>query len=293
MILELKDLTKSFKKQLVLDGINLSIEEPRLIALVAPNGSGKTTLLNIICNLERPDTGSVKIEGVTNHMQEIFYDVTYMQDNSVLYTELTGMDHIKFVQAAHNLSDERVEEVLTDLKMNYYMNKKVQNYSLGMKQHLLFAMVILPKPKLLLMDEPLNGLDPASVARVRETLKDLFKAGTTILFSSHNLDQIDKLTDDIYFLKNKQLVSCKEIIDQSINTYTVVVNDIEEFADKIKQPIEIETAHKGKIKCSSEEMAEIIRLTGSDVLDYEKELPPLEQLYFDLFEDYRDGYNYV
>ena len=190
-MLNIENIKKSYGNQLVLEDINLFINKPRLIALIAPNGSGKTTLLNIICNLEKADSGVVTVNNIPNNKIEIFEKLSFMQDNSVLYSELTGMDHIELIQAVYSLNRDRVDQVLSDLNMFDYISKKVKNYSLGMKQHLLFALAILPKPDVLLLDEPLNGLDPASVVKVRNSLISLHKKGTTILFSSHNLEQID------------------------------------------------------------------------------------------------------
>lgn len=132
----------------------------------------------------------------------IFHEASFLKDHSVLYEYLNGIDHLHFIAATQKLPKERVEEVIDLLEIRPYVKRKVREYSLGMKQHLLFAMALLNKPKLMIMDEPLNGLDPTSVVRVRKLLKDLVKEGTTILISSHTLAEIDKLTDKIYFLKD-------------------------------------------------------------------------------------------
>lgn len=119
-----------------------------------------------------------------------------------------------------------MEDVTQRLGMTAYLNKAVKKYSLGMKQHLLFALAILPNAKLIILDEPLNGLDPSSILRVREMLKELYHQGTTILFSSHNLDEIDRLTDNILFLSNGELISSKEYRSSKIE-YAFVVEKIE------------------------------------------------------------------
>lgn len=291
MILKLDNINKSYGKQLVLKHISLSIDEPRLIALIAPNGSGKTTLLNIICNIEKADSGNVQVNDLPNNEIAIFEEMSYMQDNTVLYNDLTGMDHIKLVQDLHSLSEEIVNNVLGKLRMVDYMNKKVKFYSLGMKQHLLFALSILPQPQVLLMDEPLNGLDPASVVRVRNILLDLYKEGTTILFSSHNLDQIDKLTNDIFFLKNNQLVSYEDIVNnESEKSYEIITNDAAKFSgnlqNKIKN-IKVITNHKCIIQCTQGEMEQIpIIEEGVTIYNCQVLEVSLERVYFDLYEAY-------
>lgn len=288
-MIKLTDITKSYHKQLVLDSINLSITEPRLIALIAPNGSGKTTLMNIICNLEAADFGFVEINGCLNNNVQIFNDLSYMQDNSILYHDLTGMDHLKLIQDVYSIPSDYVEEIVETLKMSNYMKKTVRKYSLGMKQHLLFAMAILPRPKVLLLDEPLNGLDPASILDVRNILINLHQNGTTILFSSHNLDQIDKLTTDIYFLKNANLISYDELLNLSDTFYYEVVTDnlvaFQNFYNPIIKSIDILSEHTCRIQCETNKLD--IKEYQEDFTIYEiREIKrELEDVYFELFKD--------
>lgn len=290
MILEINHLTKSFGQTKVLEDVNLSIDHPRLIALIAPNGTGKTTLLNIICHLEKQDIGEIYLSDRPNTEMEIFQEMTYMQDNSILYPNLTGWDHIQLVQSLHHVFDQQVQAVLSELRMTNYVKRKVKTYSLGMKQHLLFALSILPNPQILLMDEPLNGLDPASVMRVRTILTRLHQKGTTIVFSSHNLDQIDKLTKDIYFLKNRQLLSLEKILQaETSKTYQVVVNNPEFLVTYLtNQSITFTQLAKYKYQfiCSQKEMDILRQQTDIQLLDWVLIETNLETIYFDLYEDY-------
>lgn len=285
-MLQINNISKSYSKQRVLTDINLSIDKPRLIALIAPNGSGKTTLLNIICNLEKADSGTIKVNGLPNSEVEIFEELTFLQDNSVLYDDLTGMDHIQLIQDIHSVDKEKVDSALMDLKMEDYVNKKVKLYSLGMKQHLLFALSILPNPKILLMDEPLNGLDPASVVNVRNKLLTLYKAGTTILFSSHNLDQIDKLTDDIFFLKESRLISYDDIkANQAIKVFELILNQ-PRLLMSLFDELEILSEFKCRIKCSLDEYKQLKNNENIIIYESREIVTTLEELYFELYEDY-------
>lgn len=200
------ELTKTYKKHTVLQSVSLTIEGPGIWALVAPNGTGKTTLLNIMANLLKPTSGRVELLGKPNKNHRIFREVSYLQDNSVLFDYLTGYDHLKYVCDIHKLPPQRIAETAAYVGMESYLKKRVGSYSLGMKQHLLLAAAILPKPKLLLMDEPLNGLDPSSAILVRNILKELATAGTTIILSSHNLSEIDRVTRQVLFLKDGHLL---------------------------------------------------------------------------------------
>lgn len=225
-ILSLKHISKNFEGQRVLKDINLTIEEPKILALVAPNGSGKSTLLNLITNLLKPDNGTIYVFGKKNTDTTIFEETTYLQDNHVLFSDLTGMDHVKLIQDVYHLPDHVITDWLQRLQMNDYINKRVNHYSLGMKQHLLFLLAILPQPKLLLLDEPINGLDPIAVKVVQKILIELFHQGTTILFSSHNLAQIDELTKQIVFLYDGKLVSA-DMLRQDRKCYEFVLEDVD------------------------------------------------------------------
>lgn len=208
-ILKIKDLKKKYGNHEVLNGINLQIETPGIYAVVGPNGAGKTTLFNLISNLIKADSGDIEVVGKKNTNEDIFFETSFLKDNNVLYDYLTGYDHLNFIKLAQKLPKDRVEEVVRKLQIESYMGRKVGDYSLGMKQHLLIALAMLNKPKLMILDEPLNGLDPTAVIKVRYLLKELVSQGTAILFSSHTLSEIDKLTGNIMFLKDGRIVEKK------------------------------------------------------------------------------------
>lgn len=234
MILSANNIYKSYGKEEVIKGITFTIETPQIIALVGPNGSGKSTLLNIITNLLTADKGKVTILNKTNKDPNIFREISFMQDNSVLYDYLTGYDHLQFIGDVQGISKEQIMKTAERVGMHHYLNKKVGNYSLGMKQHLLLTMAIINEPKLLILDEPLNGLDPTSAIRVRELLLELYKEGTTILLSSHNLGEIDRITSHILFLKDGSLIEEDISIHEQV-CYEIQVNNPSKAKDVVKK----------------------------------------------------------
>ncbi len=207
MILSVNQIHKSYRKEKVLTGLSFEIENPQIVALVGPNGSGKSTLLNIITNLVTADEGAITILGKSNKDPSIFRDVSFMQDNSVLYDYLTGYDHLQFIGDVQGIKRKQLMEAAKRVGIDGYLNKKVAYYSLGMKQHLLLTLAIANQPKLLILDEPLNGLDPTSAIKVRELLLQLEEQGTAILLSSHNLAEIDRVTSHVLFLKDGVLIN--------------------------------------------------------------------------------------
>ncbi|WP_060203616.1 ABC transporter ATP-binding protein [Sporosarcina koreensis] len=241
MILSVKDVYKSYGKEQVLKGITFEIEEPQIIALVGPNGSGKSTLMNIITNLLPADKGEVTVFGKSNRDPNIFREISFMQDNTVLYEYLTGYDHLQFICDVQGLPKKQLLDTADRIGITSYLNKKVKNYSLGMKQHLLLAMAVVNKPKLMILDEPLNGLDPTSAIRVRNLLLALREEGTAILLSSHNLAEIDRVTSSILFLKKGNLIQ-ENMAEFEQVRYQIAVNDVvkaEKSLAEVGIPVEV------------------------------------------------------
>lgn len=205
MYIEVNAVNKSYGAHQVLKDIDLTIEAPGIYALVGPNGSGKSTLLNVMVNLLSADSGTVFFKGTSNQSPNIFNDVSFLKDNTVLYPYLTGREHLRYAGSVYGISLDRIEEVIEDINILDFMDERVETYSLGMKQQLLLALSMLNNPDIILMDEPLNGLDPTRIIQVRELLISLGQAGKTILMSSHILSEVDMLTRDIYFLKEGRI----------------------------------------------------------------------------------------
>ncbi|WP_078598520.1 ABC transporter ATP-binding protein [Evansella clarkii] len=233
MIVSVENIYKSYGKVKTLKGVTFQIKEPQILALVGPNGAGKSTLLNIITNITSADSGSVTIFNKSNKDTKIFREISYMQDNSVLYDYLTGYDHLQFIGELHGISKKKIKETAELIGVESYLNNKVNTYSLGMKQHLLLSMAILNEPKLLILDEPLNGLDPTSSIKTRNLILDLYNQGTTILLSSHNLAEIDQVTSNVLFLKAGKLFE-EDIGKYKQITYKIKVNDSTKACDLLK-----------------------------------------------------------
>lgn len=206
MIVEVKNLNKSYGKHKVLNDLSFKIEKPQVLALIGPNGSGKSTLMNCMMNLISFDSGEIEILGKSNKNYEIFREVSFLKDNRVLYPYLTGFDHLKYICDIQKISQERIDQVIELADIGSFYKKIVSSYSLGMKQRLLLAMALCNNPKLILMDEPLNGLDTDSIFKFRDLIKNLGENNTTILISSHSLNELDYITNDILFLKDGSVI---------------------------------------------------------------------------------------
>lgn len=244
MIISIKNLSKSYGKKQVLKNISFDLKKPTILGLVGPNGAGKSTLINSIGNIISYD-GKIEVFGISNNNPDVFKNMTILKDNRVLYPYLTGFDHLKFIKESHKLTNDRLSYVIDFLNIGYYMDKKVSSYSLGMKQHLLIAMAIMPDTDLIIMDEPLNGLDPTSILKVREIITDLNRDGKTVIISSHSLLEIDQVTSDILFIKDGKLIYeniddfkklkafVKVIKDEDLKDFASVLGKKNKFENKI------------------------------------------------------------
>ncbi|SET83190.1 ABC-2 type transport system ATP-binding protein [Oceanobacillus limi] len=289
MIIGIDNLKKRYKKEWVLKGINIKVEAPQIIALVGPNGSGKTTLLNCMTHLLDFNEGTVELIGKKHTDPSIFKEVSYLQDNRILYGNLTGFDHLKFICSVQKIPDVNIKKVAERVGMYEYLKKRVRNYSLGMKQHLLLAMSIINEPKLLLLDEPLTGLDPTSAITMRNILLELYQEGTTILLSSHNLDEIDRLTNTIYFMKDGSILK-ESLLKLNTKQYIATLNNV----DKAKSVLESGSIRYINFQHNQLSFMEtdmtlqtFIRIMNENeivIIDIDKRKVGAEQRYQELFE---------
>ncbi|WP_042221046.1 ABC transporter ATP-binding protein [Oceanobacillus manasiensis] len=286
-ILALHHLSKTYKKQLVLNKISLTIDSPGIWALIGPNGVGKTTLLNVITNILPESSGTVELLGESNKGHKVFKKVSFLQDNTVLFDYLTGYDHLNYVCKVHKLNKERVREVAEQVGMESYLKKRVGNYSLGMKQHLLLAMSIVNEPELLLLDEPLNGLDPTSAILMRKILLELGKKNTTIILSSHNLNEIDRLTKNVLFLKDGKLLEVDMSEHETVSYYFTLPNPSEAHAILREKGYIVEETANGivtEIPSSKLDMLiDEIKDHSIEIKDIHKEVTGSEKLYEEVF----------
>lgn len=285
-ILSVKNISKSFGKHKVLDKVCLVIEKPEIVALVGPNGSGKSTFLDIIANILNEDSGTVEIFDRSNKDIDIYNNFSYMIDNTVLYEYLTGLDHLKYICETHKLGKDSIRKAVELMGIKHFINKRVGEYSLGMKQQLLFAMSILNEPDILVLDEPFNGLDPSTIIKVRKILLGFANQGKTILLSSHNLSEVDQMTTHIVFVKDGNLIE-EDISKYQEDIYYFKVNDTTSTLNKLDD-FEFKT-YKDEIMISTKEyeLSKIIENINrvDRIIDMRKEVKGAEKRYEELYNE--------
>jgi ABC-2 type transport system ATP-binding protein len=209
-IVQTRDVHHSFRQgQKALSGLELSVPEGSIFGLVGPNGSGKTTALCLLTGLYRSQQGSIQIMGrdLKNDRLSVLLHMGVLIESPSLYAHLSARDNLRIYHALYGVGLGRVEQVLELTGLAETGRKKVKHFSLGMKQRLAVALAILPDPKLLILDEPTNGLDPAGIADLRQLLVQLNRENNmTILLSSHILTEIEKICTHIAVLRKGELL---------------------------------------------------------------------------------------
>lgn len=200
-IIETRNLTKRFGKQTAVNSLDMKIEKGKIYGLLGKNGAGKTTTMCMLLNLSKPTNGEIFFFG--KHYKQDPYDV-YSKIGSIIetpgfYENLSAFDNLKvFAKLRGDYNKEDIEKALEIVSLTHAKDKKFKNFSLGMKQRLGIAAAIMHNPEILILDEPINGLDPMGIKEIRKLLKDLSEVyGTTILISSHILSEIEAIADVI------------------------------------------------------------------------------------------------
>lgn len=209
-ILEVNNLKKSYNNKTVLDINSLEIEEKTIYGLIGKNGAGKSTLMKLILGLVKKDEGRIKIFGkeINSKNQKTFNkNFGALIESPSFYDHLSGYENLEIVCQLKGVNKEEIRKTLDMVGLNNVGDKKAREYSLGMKQRLGIAMALIGDPKLLILDEPINGLDPQGIEEMRNLFKNIVKNTTTsILISSHILDEIEKISTHIGILREGNLV---------------------------------------------------------------------------------------
>lgn len=208
--IETQNLSHRFSKgNILLKNINLQVPQGSIFGFIGKNGAGKTTTLKLILSLLKTQTGTVSIFGksLQPNRTELLKNIGSLIESPSFYAHLNARDNLKILQKIFQCPEARIDEVLKTVDLLHAGKKKVSDFSLGMKQRLSIGIAILHEPKLLILDEPTNGLDPNGIIEIRSLLKNInAKFGTTIIISSHLLTEIEKIVSHLAIINDGQLL---------------------------------------------------------------------------------------
>ncbi|MGH0589403.1 ABC transporter ATP-binding protein [Bacillus mycoides] len=236
-ILKTNQLTKSFEGREVVSGVNMHVKKGEIYGFLGPNGAGKTTIMKMITNLIKPTSGEIEIFGekLTDTSFDVLKRMGTIIEYPIFYDKLTAIENLYLHCEYMGYYDKKsIDHALDLVKLHNIENKKVKDFSLGMKQRLGIARAITTKPELLVLDEPINGLDPIGIKELRELFKMLCKEyGITLLVSSHILAEMEQMSDTIGIIQNGKLikeVSMKSINGEQTEYIEVTVQDVKKAA---------------------------------------------------------------
>jgi ABC-2 type transport system ATP-binding protein len=215
-VLSVQNVKKRIKNKEIIKGISFDVYAGEIFGFLGPNGSGKTTTIRMLVDLIRPTEGSITICGYDvqkNHDEALQY-VGCIVENPELYPYLTGWENLEhFARMLPNVDEQRIHEVVTIVGMDQRIQDKVRTYSLGMRQRLGIAQALLGRPKLLILDEPTNGLDPQGIKEMREFISKLAEGGLSLFISSHLLSEIQQMCDRVAIISHGKVIQVGQVDD--------------------------------------------------------------------------------
>ena len=253
------ELCKSYSKKLVIDHVNMHIPESSIYGFVGENGSGKTTIMRLLTGLAEPTSGTYELFGLKNNDPRIFEkrkNISAIVETTSLVPTLTAKQNIRYFElyTGIELTEEQRDELLAKVNLHDVEGKKVKNFSLGMRQRLGIALALVNNPKLMFLDEPMNGLDPEGIAELRDLLIELNqKDGITVLISSHILSELEKIASCYGFISHGKLleeITAQELRERCRKSLMVKVDNIEKAEKVIKElgSLDYKVSPNGEIK---------------------------------------------
>lgn len=236
-VIETNCLTKKFSSKVVVDKVSMHVRKGDIYGFIGKNGAGKTTTMKMILGLLNVTEGEIKING-SNNLDKERSKIGSLIENAGLYKNATAIENMKRFSILYGGSDTEIKEILEFVGLAQTGSKKAGQFSLGMKQRLGIAISLLGNPEILILDEPINGLDPQGIKEVRDLIIKLNKEkGVTFLISSHILDELAKITTRYGIINSGELVEevdAKELLERSKKNLKITVSDVNKSLELLK-----------------------------------------------------------
>lgn len=295
-VLELKNVSKSFGKRKVIDNISLKVNSGEIFGFLGPNGSGKTTTIKMILRLIDSDEGEIKVNGFDNRKQfeQAMECIGAIVENPDMYKYMSGIDNLKLHARIRNIDEKRIAEVLEMVGLKDRAKDKVGKYSLGMKQRLGLALTLLHNPKVLILDEPTNGLDPAGIKQLRDILKKIsHEENVAVFVSSHILTEMQQMCDRVAVLDNGKIVKIEQITsseEEKIETIELRLKNKEKAIKILKEKFEVDAKEEKDsllVTIQTEKVPEVVKELAIEDVWVKAVIPRehnLEKIFFDATE---------
>lgn len=296
-MLEIINVSKSFGNSSVINNINLTVYSGEVFGFLGPNGAGKSTTIKMITGLLPIDKGDILINGysIKKNFENAIKNVGAIVDTPDLYDYLSGYDNLSLIARLYKIKKDKIAEIIKKIGLENKIFKKVKTYSLGMKQRLGLGMALIREPRLLILDEPTNGLDPEGVHDLRNVLKDLAHNKKVCVFvTSHILSEIEIMCDRVAIINKGQIIKAEkidELLTDKENSFKKAVYKLTTQDDKKARAILIKNNYKLLdndkiiIEISKEKVASVLELLSKNSIStYEvnKKKQTLEEAFLDL-----------
>ncbi|MBN1383738.1 MAG: ABC transporter ATP-binding protein [Elusimicrobia bacterium] len=241
-MIRITNLTKKFpvpqsggKNKIAVDNMNLELNPGEIFGILGPNGAGKTTTIKLISGLLKPSTGNITVCGydVQENPIEVKKNIGLLPDTPFIYQKLTGREFLEFVCGIYNINCNDIDEKLELFELKAHADELVESYSHGMQQKLVLASILIRKPKVILLDEPLVGLDPKSARLVKNIYYEMSKNGTTIFLSTHILEIAEKLCSRLAIINKGKIIALGTL--NELKKQTVSESDLEDVFFKLTE----------------------------------------------------------
>ncbi|MEK5025653.1 ABC transporter ATP-binding protein [Paenibacillus sp. FSL M7-1046] len=299
----LSNVVKRYDQKLTVDHVNLNIEEGEIFGLLGPNGAGKSTTISMICGLLKPDGGEIIIDGlsVAAAPLEVKKRIGLVPQELALYETMTAEENVRFFGKLYGLRGkllkERVEEALEFTGLSDRTKDKPATFSGGMKRRLNIACSIMHRPKLIIMDEPTVGIDPQSRNHILESVKTLNKLGSTIIYTSHYMEEVEAICDRVAIMDKGHVIACgtekelrekvaheEKIVIKAVNISAALIKELS-LHPRINRVKEVEQAVELYLPSSQSELQDILFIFSKHegiIVSLHIEEPNLETLFLSL-----------
>ena len=284
-----ESLTKHYGKVVGVEDLALEVEEGEVFGFLGPNGAGKTTTLRCLMGLLRPTAGRAIVLGLDAWKETVRVKekVGYLPGDAALYARLTGEGTISFVAGFDNRGEEAGRELAS--RLDLVIDRKVGGYSKGMKQKLAIVLALMKKPPLLIMDEPTNALDPLTQHILYDILNEYREAGTTILFSSHNLPEVERICDRVGIIREGQLVGTERIEDlrsmRLRNVEIIFAGSVPDGLDSLPgvSDLDVQAGNRVQLKLKGDINPLLKRVAQYEVADFSVGHASLEDVFLEFY----------
>lgn len=305
MILRIENLSKHYQKQTALSGVSMNIPQGSIYGILGPNGAGKTTLIRMLTRITEPDSGSISFMGEPlsdRHLSQM----GYLPEERGLYRKMRVKDQLLFFAELKGLKPQQARQQLKywidRFEIKGWLDKRVEELSKGMQQKVQFIATVLHEPKLLILDEPFSGFDPVNANLVMEEIRTLKKKGTTILFSTHRMDSVELLCDELALINRAEKIldgSLTSIRNQfRMDQYEIIYSGELMNDDSLIRIVKHEPNAEGNvailetnIKIKSNEVLQHLIQQGIQLHSFREKLPGMDEIFIRAVQEHAQKNN--